>query len=127
MRLKLEIAIMLLLLASGSAGAIDAVACIYARKTGPSELVYRVDGRSFKESELGPYFRKNKDRWPLGKQELRLVFDGDVPLSWFHNARRQFSFLGFGTVRCYSGSFDSPMATEIKEVGPAIALPEERW
>ncbi|WP_146907793.1 hypothetical protein [Arenimonas daejeonensis] len=114
-------------LATASAEATDAVGYVYAKRAGSSELVYRLDGKSFNESELGPYFRENEDRWPKKAIELRLVFDGEVPLAWLHHARRTFIFLGFDEVRCFSGSISSARATEIQEIGQSIALPDDRW
>lgn len=125
---RLSVLLLLLcLFATGSAEAADAIGYVYAKREGSSELIYRIDGRSFDEDELGAYFRENRDRWPKAGMELRLVFDGDVPLAWFHYAVRTFKFLGFKSVRCFSGSVSSAQATEITEVGQAVALPEDRW
>ncbi|TNJ32972.1 hypothetical protein [Arenimonas terrae] len=118
---------LLLSCASSRAAAVDVVRYVYAKKAGAVDLVYRVDGKSFNESELSPYFRANTKRWPRDTLELRLVFDGDVPLAWFHHARRTFIFLGFEKIRCFSGSAESGKAIEIEEVGQSIALPEGGW
>jgi hypothetical protein len=105
----------------------DKVRYIYARRTGEADLVFVADGKSFNEQELRIYLKKNSVGWPREGTELRLVFDGNVPISWWNHSWRAIRFLGFSNVRCYAGSIDSGRAVEIEEVGPSIALPDQRW
>ena len=124
---KSAIAFLFLMTIGANVAAEDEVRYIFARKISDVDLAFVVNGKSFNEQELRLYFKRNAATWPKEETELRIVFDGNVPISWWNHSRRTFRFLGFDNVRCYGGNLSSGRAVEIREVGPSITLPDQRW